>query len=285
MKSHEYYMDLCSAMIDGQISDEEKEELGVHLETCSECKEYMRMLQEMQVMLADDEISVPSSLHDSIMSTLEKEVKVIPSKKEKRRVIPMFSMLAAAAATIMLVASGTLGDMISTGSTGITTETVLESTTEDTGTAIISRTMDLEESGDRPVADIELEQAVVEPEFTDEPNEETDADVNVAETMPLEEVSPTLVGLPEAIASQSFTSCYTATGDIDNVPAFDGVIIAEDEKQGVYYFAVQNNMNVIETVLNELKQAGFAISVSDTTYEMIIEADAENMLLVLNKVN
>lgn len=131
-----YYEDLCSLSLDDELTAAERAALEAHLTICPACASYMEQLREMQKLLAVDSLTAPSSLHEDIMELVladaQKTASPVPVKK---RFVPVFTMLAAAAAAVMLVTSGTVGDMFrSSGNTGAM-PAAADSAAMDTGAA------------------------------------------------------------------------------------------------------------------------------------------------------
>lgn len=114
MAECEKIMQLCEESLDRTLSGEEQEQLEQHLQSCESCAAYLADLQFMTAALGE-EPEFPAGLHASILSGIEAEVRstVIQTHRPGRK-LPVFAMLAAAAACVMLVLSGALGDLLNT---------------------------------------------------------------------------------------------------------------------------------------------------------------------------
>lgn len=110
MSNCEKYEELCSAELDHALTSEEKQELDAHLAVCPSCCAYLADLREMRSLWKELEVPVPKDLHEKMMGAIEAEVQKtivqIPQKHYRRP--PVFTMLAAAAACVMLAVSGDL---------------------------------------------------------------------------------------------------------------------------------------------------------------------------------
>lgn len=109
------YEELCSASLDNALSKEEKQELEAHLAECPACRAYMDDLRAMKTLWKGLEISAPESLHERIMGQITQEMNatVVQMPAKQRRRPPVFTMLAAAAACVLLAVTGNLNGLFS----------------------------------------------------------------------------------------------------------------------------------------------------------------------------
>lgn len=124
MNDHEYYLDLCSLSLDGELSAEERASLEAHLAACPECAAFQEELRAMRQMLAADDITPPPSLHEEIMERVLAEAVSKAAPVPKRRFVPVFTLLAAAAVVVLLVTTGTIGNWTNLGFTSNDTATM-----------------------------------------------------------------------------------------------------------------------------------------------------------------
>ena len=110
MNDCEKYEELCSAALDNALTAHEKEELDAHLAVCPSCREYLEDLKEMRALWKELEVPVPKDLHEKMMGAIEAEVAktIVQMPQKERGRPPVFTMLAAAAACVMLAVSGEL---------------------------------------------------------------------------------------------------------------------------------------------------------------------------------
>lgn len=127
MNDCERYEALCSAALDNALTIQEKEELDAHLSACPSCRAYLEDLQEMRALWKELEVPVPKELHEKMMGAIEAEVQktIVQTPQKERHRPPVFTMLAAAAACVMLAVSGQL-----TGLFGQMSEVPLQTTTK-----------------------------------------------------------------------------------------------------------------------------------------------------------
>lgn len=104
------YEALCSAAIDHALTKEEQKELDAHLAECPACRAYLEDLRAMRALWKELETPMPQALHEKIMGEIEAEVQktIVQTPQKHRRRPPVFTMLAAAAACVMLAVSGHL---------------------------------------------------------------------------------------------------------------------------------------------------------------------------------
>lgn len=109
------YEELCSASLDNALSKEEKQELETHLAECPACRAYMDDLRAMKTLWKGLEVSVPEGLHECIMGQITQEMNatVVQMPAKQRRRPPVFTMLAAAAACVLLAVTGNLNGLFS----------------------------------------------------------------------------------------------------------------------------------------------------------------------------
>ncbi len=110
MSNCEKYEELCSAALDHALTPEEKQELDAHLAICPSCRAYFEDLREMRALWKGLEVPVPKELHEKMMGAIEAEVQktIVQTPQKHHRRPPVFTMLAAAAACVMLAVSGDL---------------------------------------------------------------------------------------------------------------------------------------------------------------------------------
>lgn len=106
----ERYEALCSAAIDNALTKQEQKELDAHLAECPSCRAYLEELRTMRSLWKELETPMPPALHEKIMSEIEAEVQktIVQTPQKHRRRPPVFTMLAAAAACVILAVSGNL---------------------------------------------------------------------------------------------------------------------------------------------------------------------------------
>lgn len=113
MAECEKMMQLCEESLDRTLTAEEQEQLDRHLQSCPACAAWLADLRYMTAALAE-EPAFPEGLHAAIVSGIAEESRrTVVQTHRPPRWAPVFTMLAAAAACVMLVLSGALGDLMS----------------------------------------------------------------------------------------------------------------------------------------------------------------------------
>ena len=128
------YEELCSAAVDHALTEQEQKELDAHLAECPACRAYLEELRVMRELWKELETPMPPALHEKIMGEIEAEVQktIIQTPQKHRLRPPVFTMLAAAAACVLLAATGSL-----TGLFGHVGTTPLQAATADASTQTV----------------------------------------------------------------------------------------------------------------------------------------------------
>lgn len=183
------YEELCSAAVDHALTEQEQKELDAHLAECPACRAYLEELRVMRELWKELETPMPPALHEKIMGEIEAEVQktIIQTPQKHRRRPPVFTMLAAAAACVMLAATGSLTGLFGhVGTTPLQAATADASTQTDPG---VSTAGDLSRStiqANDPTADAaqdtqpETEEQTTESNNTDESTQPTEDDAAAA---------------------------------------------------------------------------------------------------------
>ena len=183
------YEELCSAAVDHALTEQEQKELDAHLAECPACRAYLEELRVMRELWKELETPMPPALHEKIMGEIEAEVQktIIQTPQKHRRRPPVFTMLAAAAACVMLAATGSLTGLFGhVGTTPLQAATADASTQTDPG---VSTAEDLPRStiqANDPTVDAaqetqpETEEQTTESNNTDERTQSTEDDTTAA---------------------------------------------------------------------------------------------------------
>lgn len=122
MMGCEYFQELISCLIDGELSRDEEAQLADHLETCPECAAMYKAFKELSCIMEEDMVDAPESLCPNVMAQLRRAEIV----KKNRRRSAVKAVLATAACAVLVVAAGRLTGFKSAESavvTGGTTNT------------------------------------------------------------------------------------------------------------------------------------------------------------------
>lgn len=108
----EYFRELISCLIDGELSKDEEAALADHLETCPECAAIYHAFSQLSAIVAEDTEGAPENLCANVMAELRRAEIV----KKNRRKSAIKAVLATAACAVFVIAAGRLGGF-KTGST------------------------------------------------------------------------------------------------------------------------------------------------------------------------
>ena len=99
MREHSEYKELLSALIDGELDEAEKAELQAHLESCAECRDYLRLLAAVHDGLREQP-DPPEKLREGVMYKIGLE------RKRKRSLLGAYGRWTAIAAVCCLAVLG-----------------------------------------------------------------------------------------------------------------------------------------------------------------------------------
>ncbi len=316
MPNCEKYRELCSASIDGELSLEQKRELSEHLSECPACAAYLDDLRQMRNAWDDFKEPLPDDMHENIMKAVLKEA----SKPKKTKThFPVFTTIAAAAACVMLVLSGAVGDIISMTSNNSddnkakpTGKLVMEDTNEDETSYVQPEQTEPEqpEQSEQSEQTQQVQPRVTEPAQT-EPKEQTQVTPRISEAAEEngeqqnnnqteqkagtgEQFAPATFSVnPEskknaaerqsvAIPSSLQTSSFAfcfVAVGSGDVPVIDNAEFIE-KNNNTYYFKVTGVISDFDKTVLLLKEKGFETTMRDDL-GVKIDANAANGLLVL----
>ena len=100
MKYCDEYAPALSAFVDGELTEQEKNEVLAHAETCEGCRTYLAELMTMRLAFGDlEEYDAPAGFAESVMARLHEEA--TPKKRTQRK---KWMGLAACAAVVLMAA-------------------------------------------------------------------------------------------------------------------------------------------------------------------------------------
>ncbi len=122
VNTHEKYQELLSALLDGELTDAEREDALAHLDGCEACRIYFAELNAMRGAFAEPEdIPAPDGFAEGVMARLHEEdakkVSAFPAAAKPRGTWRKWGALAACAAVVVLAAS-VLPNAMRMGSSG-----------------------------------------------------------------------------------------------------------------------------------------------------------------------
>ena len=104
MNSCDYYQELISSLIDGEISHDEHEALMAHLNTCSRCNAMYAVFHDLSDILAEENEPLPEGLHENIMAGVRRS-EIIRKNRRLRKIGLRTALTAAACAVLVLFAA------------------------------------------------------------------------------------------------------------------------------------------------------------------------------------
>lgn len=104
MNSCDYYQELISRLVDGEISHDEHEALMAHLNTCSRCNAMYAVFHDLSDILAEESEPLPEGLHENIMAGVRRS-EIIRKNRRLRKLGLSTALTAAACAVLVLFAA------------------------------------------------------------------------------------------------------------------------------------------------------------------------------------
>ena len=102
MNTCDYYQDLISRLVDGEVSREEYEDLMEHMKSCSRCNAMYAVFHEMSEILQSEEPEpLPEGLHENIMAGVRRSA--IEKKNRRLRATWVRTALTAAACAVLVL--------------------------------------------------------------------------------------------------------------------------------------------------------------------------------------
>ena len=108
MNSCDYYQELISRLIDGEISREEHEALMAHMNTCSRCNAMYAVFHDLSDILSEEPEPLPEGLHENIMAGVRRS-EIIKKNRRLRTFGLRMALSAAACALLVLFAASGFG--------------------------------------------------------------------------------------------------------------------------------------------------------------------------------
>ncbi len=97
------YQELISRMLDGELSDAEKERLHAHVDECPDCRRVLDAFTMLRDTITEDLEEPPASLAEAVMEQIRREP--VPISKRRRPRIGRYIALAACLAIVVFAAS------------------------------------------------------------------------------------------------------------------------------------------------------------------------------------
>ena len=101
MKDCLYYQEMISAMLDGELSAREQQEMEEHLIRCPDCRAMHAAFLSLSQSMGEDTLPLPQGLHEKIMTG----VKTAQQKKKRTVIVKLRPYMAAAACLVLIMAA------------------------------------------------------------------------------------------------------------------------------------------------------------------------------------
>lgn len=266
MPDCEYFEELCSASLDGELTRAQKRELDKHLAECPTCAAWLEDLKFMRTAWGDIKAPLPEELHEKIMGHI---TDTLPAPAPPRKhTPPVFTIIAAAAACVLLALSGAFGDLF--GGLEVSHPAASANTALDSGTPE-SRSMKASPS----TAETETDSHIAPME------KKAAADEYTIRSVPENAAASLAVSLPEELQAYHFGFCYVAVGSSDP-PALEQASLIEKDGN-LYYFSIENSMSGMEKLREQLQEAGYETA-QRSDIGIISDDSAQLSLLIISVI-
>ena len=102
MNSCDFYQELISRLVDGEVSHDEYEALMAHMKSCSRCNAMYAVFHDLSDLIADEaKEELPEGLHENIMAGVRRSA--IEKKNRRMRSIGLRTALTAAACAVLVL--------------------------------------------------------------------------------------------------------------------------------------------------------------------------------------
>lgn len=102
MNSCDFYQELISRLVDGEVSHDEYEALMAHMKSCSRCNAMYAVFHDLSDLIADEaREELPEGLHENIMAGVRRSA--IEKKNRRMRSIGLRTALTAAACAVLVL--------------------------------------------------------------------------------------------------------------------------------------------------------------------------------------
>ena len=125
-------LELISAELDGELTQQERAELQAHLDACPDCRETYAQLHELDAALQESELEPPAALYDGVMQTIRRE-----KKRRRPAWLPAAAIAAAAALALLAGRAGIIalpgfgGDEAASNDVGVAAQRIWMQTEQD----------------------------------------------------------------------------------------------------------------------------------------------------------
>ena len=101
MNSCEYYQDLISRLVDGEVNRDEYADLMAHMKDCSRCNAMYAVFHDLSEIIAEEPEELPAGLHENIMAGVRRSA-IEKQNRHRRGGVYKTILTAAACAALVL---------------------------------------------------------------------------------------------------------------------------------------------------------------------------------------
>ena len=105
MNSCDYYQELISRLVDGELSRDERAALMEHMKSCSACNAMYAVFHDLSEILSEEEAPLPEGLHENIMAGVRRSE--MARRNRRMRTIGLRTALTAAACMVLVLFAAT----------------------------------------------------------------------------------------------------------------------------------------------------------------------------------
>ena len=107
MNSCEYYQELISRLVDGEVNRDEYADLMAHMKDCSRCNAMYAVFHDLSEILAEEENEeLPEGLHENIMAGVRRSAIEKQNRRRRSHLVRNVLTAAACAALVLFAARG-----------------------------------------------------------------------------------------------------------------------------------------------------------------------------------
>ncbi len=246
------WSDSISCQYDGELKDENrKKQLAAHLANCPQCQDYRSFLKQLTDTLIKAE-QIPEALHESAMEVVMEDLRqrTVQYTGPKHH-IPVFTLIGAAIAVVILVLSGSLGDFtIFKSSTGGTISPAVSASDSDPQSQLTQKSSDSEDAqlSQSPSPDI------------------------------LYTTTDDLLDIPDSVTRGKSYAYYSLAVGGGQLPEISGTLLAAEDN--TVYMEISRDTQVLEKTDAQLQKVGFTMY-QPTDHRVTISDQSKNALLVI----
>lgn len=259
----EHYIKWIDRLLADDLPPEQRRELEEHLAQCPACRREKERLEQMMEDVRALETSVPDDLHGQIMAAVEQEEGQRVVQRPHRSFRPYFTLFAAVAAALLLVAGGAFGDLFP----------FLRPSGE-------QESADQSQTAEQPAEENSVQINAGQQQMAPAGEKQVDAAPESAHTITIEGRT---VELPSQVLQEQY-GFYALVCYADEAPAIDeGTALYAAPDGETQFYTIANNITELEKITSRLAQEGYGVFLSESGDTGIGSGQAEHGLIIVSK--